>query len=103
MCFGALHFLDSVLLNAVLSRVFMLARRSVTFEVDDLSDEYIGGVVEKHGALCFNANHVRAVEEFGVPKGWALQLREWEKLYVSPTTNGEVGGYVMRFERRVGM
>ncbi|CAM1504922.1 Fc.00g025130.m01.CDS01 [Cosmosporella sp. VM-42] len=99
VCFGALHFLDSVQLNAVLARMFMLARKSVTFEVDDLDDEYINEAFKKHGELCFNANHVRTVEEFGVPKGWNLVHKKREFLYKSPTTQGDVDGYAMRFEK----
>ena len=60
--------------------MFMLARRSVTFEVDDLEDDYIATVIRKHGALCLNYNNVRAVEEFGVPKGWRLVHKKREPL-----------------------
>ena len=79
--------------------MFMLARRSVTFEVDDLEDDYIATVIRKHGALCLNYNNVRAVEEFGVPKGWRLVHKKREPLYTSPTTNSVVADYGMRFER----
>jgi hypothetical protein len=96
---GALHFLDPVILNAVLARMFMLAKRSVTFEVDDLDESYIQEVKRKHGDLCVNTNHVQTVEEFGVPKGWKLAHKKREFLYNSPTTSGDVYGYAMRFER----
>ncbi|PLB44471.1 hypothetical protein P170DRAFT_513647 [Aspergillus steynii IBT 23096] len=98
-CFGALHFLDTVFLNAVLARMFMLARKSVTFEVDDISEAYIQGIKEKHGELTFNANHVRAVEDFGVPNGWKRVYCEKSLIYNSPTTGNDVYGYTMRFER----
>lgn len=77
----------------------MLARRSVTFEVDDLDETYIQAIKEKHGELCVNNNHVRTVEEFGMPKGWTLVHRSSEYLYTSPTNQAEISGYSMRFER----
>ncbi|GIK02914.1 hypothetical protein Aspvir_006979 [Aspergillus viridinutans] len=98
-CFGALHFLDTVHFNAVLARMFMLARKSVTFEVDDLDDAYIQGILRKHGDLTFNANHVQAVAEFGIPKGWKRVYSERHFLYSSPTTKTDVYGYAMRYER----
>ncbi|RLL99262.1 hypothetical protein CFD26_106825 [Aspergillus turcosus] len=95
-CFGALHFLDTVHLNAVLARMFMLARKSVTFEIDDLDEAYIQEIKQKHGDLTFNANHVQAVEEFGIPKGWKRVYNERQFLYSSPTTKTDVYGYAMR-------
>lgn len=79
--------------------MFMLARRSITFDADDLSDEYIQKIVDKHGELCFNANHVKTIEEFGVPKGWKLVAKKYGKLFTSPTVGGDVYGYGMRYER----
>ncbi|GIJ89500.1 hypothetical protein Asppvi_008442 [Aspergillus pseudoviridinutans] len=98
-CFGALHFLDTVHFNAVLARMFMLARKSVTFEVDDLDDAYIQEIKRKHGDMTFNANHVQAVAEFGIPKGWKRVYNERHFLYSSPTTKTDVYGYAMRYEK----
>lgn len=77
----------------------MLARKSVTLTVDDVSDRYIQAIKEKHGELTFNANHVKAVEVFGVPKGWKRVYHKMERMYSSPTNGEEVYGYAMRFER----
>ncbi|KAF9250238.1 hypothetical protein DTO006G1_1654 [Penicillium roqueforti] len=99
VCFGALHFLGPVYLNAVLARMFMLARKSVSISVDDVSDEYIQAIKEKHGELTFNANHVKAIEEFGIPKGWKRVYHERRLMYSSPTNGEKVYGYGMRFER----
>jgi hypothetical protein len=81
--------------------MFMLARKSVTFEVDDLGQEYIDEIKRNHGDLWFNANHIEAVEEFGTPKGWRKVYHERKYLYKSPhaPTTGDIFGYPMRFER----
>jgi hypothetical protein len=97
VCFGALHFLDTVHLNAVLARMFMLARKSITFEIDDMSQEYIDELKKRYGLL--NSNNVEAMEEFGTPKGWRNVHHQREYLFKSPTTNIDVSGYAMRFER----
>jgi len=77
----------------------MLARKSVSISVDDVSGEYIEAIKEKHGELTFNANHVKTVEEFGVPRGWGRVYNERSVMYTSPTNAEEVYGFVMRFER----
>ncbi|TKW51333.1 hypothetical protein CTA1_10988 [Colletotrichum tanaceti] len=40
-CFNSLHYLSPVFFTAVLSRMFMLARKSVSFEVDDMPREHV--------------------------------------------------------------
>jgi len=97
VCWGALHFLEAVHLNAVLARMFMLARKSITFEIDDISQEYIDDLKTNHGFS--NINNVEAMEEFGTPKGWRKVYHEREYIYKSPATNIDVSGYAMRFER----
>jgi hypothetical protein len=79
--------------------MFMLARKSITFEIADLGQEYIDEIRNKHGDLCFNANHIEAMEEFGTPKGWRNVYRERKYFYKSPSKNIDVFGYAMRFER----
>lgn len=77
----------------------MLAQKSVTFEVDDLSDEYIDDTKKRHGDLCVNINHVRTVEEFGIPRGWKRVYDARVCLYKSPSTGTDVSGLAMRFEK----
>ncbi|KAF9893536.1 hypothetical protein FE257_010848 [Aspergillus nanangensis] len=98
-CFQALHFLNTIFLNAVLARMFMLARKSVTLEGEDVSDICIQGMKQKHPGLTFNADHVSAVEKFGVPKGWNRVLNERKFMFRSQTVGCDVYGYIMRFER----
>lgn len=79
--------------------MFMLAQKSVTFEVDDLSDEYIDDIKRIHGDLCVNINHVRTVEKFGIPRKWKRVHNERVYLYKSPSTGTDVFGLAMRFEK----
>lgn len=86
-------------LNAVLARMFMLARKSVSFEIDDLSCEYIDAVYKQEGGQFVNFNNTQAVQEFGIPKGWKKVHNERAFLYSSPNTKIDVFGWMMRFER----
>jgi len=77
----------------------MLARKSVTFDVDDIGQEYNDKIKRSYGDLWFNENHIEAVEEFGTPKGWRKVYHERKYLFRSPATNDDIFGYPMRFER----
>lgn len=77
----------------------MLARKSVTFEIDDLSEAYIAGAKKYAGDLFFNANHTQDLEKFGIPHGWKRVYYKQEFLYTSPHINVDVDGYAVRFER----
>jgi hypothetical protein len=56
--------------------MFMLARKSVTFEIEDIGQEYIARIKRKYGDLYLTANHIEAVEEYGTPKGWEKVYHE---------------------------
>ncbi|KAL4755769.1 uncharacterized protein BDW70DRAFT_145957 [Aspergillus foveolatus] len=97
VCFGAFNFLPTESLVAVLARSFMLARKSFTFDVENATAEFCQKTKERLGASSFN--HVVAVEDFGIPKGWKRVLRERRHAYQSPSTGDYVDSYFMRFER----
>ncbi|KAL3432917.1 hypothetical protein BDV09DRAFT_197332 [Aspergillus tetrazonus] len=97
VCFGAFNFLPTESLVAVLARSFMLARKSFTFDVEDATVEFCQKTKERLGASSFN--HVVAVEDFGIPKGWKRVLRERRHAYQSPSTGDYVDSYFIRFER----
>ena len=76
----------------------MLACRSITLTIDDMTDELIRKSTETHGEL-LSLNHVQALEEFGVPKGWKLVYKKYGKMFTSPSLGLEVSGYGVRFEK----
>ncbi|PHH60288.1 hypothetical protein CDD81_1878 [Ophiocordyceps australis] len=99
VCFGALHFLQPVMFNAVLAKMFMLARKSVSFDIDDVPPSYIDFLRDNHGQLFINYNHVEEMEQFGVPKAWKLVHKSHEFLFTSPHAGHDIFGYALRFER----
>jgi hypothetical protein len=79
--------------------MFMLARRSVTFESDDLDEQYMERLGRANGGRIFDFNNVQPIKNFGTPRGWRRVLWQREFLYTSPTTGTDVFGYAARFER----
>ncbi|KAG5985201.1 hypothetical protein E4U55_000446 [Claviceps digitariae] len=102
VCFAALLFLDAVELNTVLTRMFMMARKSLTIEVENLGDDVIEMMQKDSGHQLFMENHVQMVERFGVPTGWKVVYKQNGALYPSPTSNGFVEGFIVRFEKLCG-
>jgi hypothetical protein len=98
-CFGALHFLKPTEFDAVLSRMFVLARRSVMFDIDDICPAYMQHILEKLGEGFRHYNHVAAYRKFGTPPGWAKVVEEEAFLYRSPNFGVDVRGILVRFER----
>ncbi|MCJ1246355.1 hypothetical protein MMC30_003562 [Trapelia coarctata] len=98
-CFGALHFLSRIEFNAAVARMFMLARKSIAFDVDNVSPEYIDLIVSRFGEGLRNHNNVAALKRFGTPKGWRKAVEEEIPLFHSPSVQLDVTGYVVRFER----
>lgn len=86
-------------LNTVLARMFMMARESLTIEVENLNDDVIELMRKDSGDHVFIENHVQLVERFGVPGGWKLVYKQNGALYPSPTSEGNVEGYIVRFEK----
>lgn len=98
-CFGALHFLNPTEFDAVLSRMFILARRSVMFDVDDLCPVYIQHVLKSVGEGFRHYNHMATYRKFETPPGWAKVMEEEAVLYHSPNVGVDVSGVYVRFER----
>ncbi|KAJ5185406.1 hypothetical protein N7491_006727 [Penicillium cf. griseofulvum] len=99
VCIGALHYLNSNELSLVLSRVFQLARCSVTFTIDEIPESYIAAQRARGREFMHGINHVDEVNAYGIPVGWEL-ADHWRGLgWKSPTTGDDVYIHVFRFER----
>ncbi|KAH8671827.1 hypothetical protein BGZ60DRAFT_527276 [Tricladium varicosporioides] len=99
VCFGALHFLNRTEFMATLSRMFMVARKSIAFDIDDVDQEYIDAIVKHFGEGLRNYNNLVAIQRFGVPNGWRKVIDERRSLFFSPSIHTDVYGQVIRFEK----
>ncbi|KAG0623732.1 hypothetical protein M758_3G197300 [Ceratodon purpureus] len=92
------QYLDEVTLSAVLARIFLVARKSVTFTIDEIP-ELQNELLEKASLKHMQArNHIAQVEAFGVPRGWRVAARERAFGWTSPSTNTNVFVTTFRFE-----
>lgn len=95
---SAFQYLDEVTLSAVLARIFLVARKSVTFTIDEIP-ELQNEMLEKASMKHMQAkNHVALVDGFGVPRGWRVASRQRAYAWTSPSTNTDVFVTTYRFE-----
>ncbi|KAG6001998.1 hypothetical protein E4U21_003582 [Claviceps maximensis] len=99
VCFSALLFLDAAEVNTALTRMFIIARKSISIEVENLTDDVIAFMKKDAGPHFHMENHVKMVERFGVPGGWKLVHKQKGAVYPSPASDGNVEGYIARFEK----
>lgn len=79
VCFGSFHLLQPFDFLSAISQMFLRARKSVTFDVDDLSEGYISKFPDWSSEkawekLEYNHNNVENALRFGVPVGWKAVL-----------------------------
>ncbi|WQF87901.1 Putative S-adenosyl-L-methionine-dependent methyltransferase superfamily [Colletotrichum destructivum] len=97
-CFNGLQYLSPVLFTAVLSRMFMLARKSVSFEVDDMPREHVQSTNERIGSSAIY-NNTQTMARFPTPPDWKRVLEKKQFLFRSPNTSVDVQGTFYRFEK----
>ncbi|TDZ16437.1 hypothetical protein Cob_v010804 [Colletotrichum orbiculare MAFF 240422] len=97
-CFNGFQYLSPVVFAATLSRMFMLARKSVTFEVDDTPQEHIDRTKSRIGCVAIH-NNTEPMSRFPTPRGWRRVLERSQLLFHSPNTGVDVHGTFYRFEK----
>jgi SAM-dependent methyltransferase len=97
-CFNSMHYLPPVVFTAVLSRMFMLARTSVSFEVDNMPQAHIDRTNARVGSSAIY-NNTATMARFPTPPGWKRVLEKEQVLYHSPNSGATVHGTFYRFER----
>lgn len=69
-----------------------------TLEIEDLSDEYLRKNAATNSDLP-SFNHVKALQEFGTPKGWKIADRDYAEMFTSLVLGMDAYGHAIRFER----
>ncbi|KAB8349404.1 hypothetical protein FH972_023431 [Carpinus fangiana] len=96
-CWGALHFLDSIDFNAVMSRMFSIAKKSISFELDEVCEKYRDGFVQRFNCPCYNNSEL--LDQFRIPAGWAKVKDDRLLLYKSPSIGVDVFARAVYFEK----
>ncbi|KAH7929947.1 glutathione synthetase ATP-binding domain-like protein [Leucogyrophana mollusca] len=97
--FGCLHFLDPTIFSAVLSRLFFVARRSITISVEDIPERYNDHLRKIGYGVMYSWNHTKAVRDFGVPQNWRVAYDQRFDAWDSPKTGDKVFATILRYER----
>lgn len=89
-------FLDEITLSAVLARMFQVARKSITFTVDEVPEAFSEAIQQHVDVRVWN--NLAHVEGFGVPRGWRVAYRNRRFGWKSPHTGVDVYVTSFRFE-----
>lgn len=100
VCFSVFQYVDYVTFLSTVAQMFCVAKKSVSFDVVDISSEYLdilsmGSEYER----LLPVNNVPAIQRFHVPPGWKKVLETRTIAYVEPEFGMEVFSYYFRFER----
>ncbi|EKG19742.1 Methyltransferase type 11 [Macrophomina phaseolina MS6] len=100
VCFSVFQYVDYVTFLATVAQMFCVAKQSVTFDVVDISQEYLdmlsmGSEYER----LLPVNNVPAIRRFKLPPRWKKVLETRVIAYVEPEFGTEVFSYYFRFER----
>ncbi|KAL8801178.1 MAG: hypothetical protein Q9182_004626 [Xanthomendoza sp. 2 TL-2023] len=98
-CYSTLHFFDNPTCTAIIARMFMLARKSVSFEIDDLNPKYLEEFSMYADGRWSNWNNTCVGSRFPTPTGWKRVQDEDRYLYRSIHLRSDVHGRFFRFER----
>lgn len=100
VCFYALQFLDIIDLDFLLAFAFLNTAVSVTFSVDEIPEGYNDALRQRDMEHMVQHNHLKAVEDFGVPHGWDLTFKRRFFAWKSYHTGHDIYTTVFRFDRR---
>jgi hypothetical protein len=79
--------------------MFMLARKAVSFDIDDLDEAYCGFFQKWESQTVIYPNIVATIRAFGVPEGWKQVEEEKHFLSKHPVKGTDVYHVSFRFER----
>ncbi|KAK6511078.1 hypothetical protein TWF506_010159 [Arthrobotrys conoides] len=100
VCFSGCHFLSEEEFSFVLALCFILAKKSITFSVDEITDTYNEAIAKRGMSFAHSINHIANMKAFGVPKGWRLARHHRQFSWTSPTTqNDDIYTNYFRFEK----
>ncbi|KAM0255246.1 hypothetical protein ACHAQJ_005954 [Trichoderma viride] len=99
VCLGSLHLVDAIDVTALLTRMFMLARKAVSFDIDDLDEQYCGFFQKWESQTVIYPNIIATIRAFGVPEGWKQVEEEKHFLSKHPVKGTDVYHVSFRFER----
>ncbi|CAF3572513.1 unnamed protein product [Rotaria sp. Silwood1] len=96
--YGCLLFLNNAVFKETLSRMFEIAKRSITITVEEIPDEYNEILIKKGHETIYSYNNKCVIDGFDVPDQWVLAYSKRGHMWSSPLTGVDIYGSVIRFE-----
>ncbi|KAG6129309.1 hypothetical protein E4U12_004756 [Claviceps purpurea] len=99
ICSSVLHLVGPEMFTFIVVLLFVLANKSITLSVDEISDAYNENLVKAGLNVLYSFDHVARMEAFGAPEGWRLVSKERVFSWASPKTGDRIYSTYFRFER----
>lgn len=97
-CFSVFQYVTPMTFMAALSQMFLKARKSITFDIPEVSTEYaekLNTVTE----VSRPTDHLQSLERIGTPAGWKLAMHRHCLAYTEPNYGIDVYSRYIRYER----
>ena len=99
-CFSVFQYVTPMTFMAALSQMFLKARKSVTFDIPEVSPVY-ARKLNSTPKLSRPTDHLLSLDRIGTPAGWKLTMRRHCLTYTEPNDGIEVYSRYIRYERVV--
>jgi len=96
--FGVLLFLDTRNFIKTVNRMFALAKHSITFSLEDYSDEYIE-LRRQKGKTSNGINHLPTLDKLKIPEGWSLIFKRGGHVWNASADGTHLDGCVFHFRK----
>lgn len=99
-CFSVFQYVAPMTFITALSQMFLKARKSITFDIPEVSSEY-ARKLENVTKLSRPTDHLPSLERIGTPAGWKVTMHRHCLTYTEPNYGIDVYSRYIRYERIV--
>lgn len=97
-CFSVFQYVTPMTFMAALSQMFLKARKSITFDIPEVSPEY-ARKLSNVNRLSRPTDHLPSLDRIGTPDGWKLTMHRHCLTYTEPNYDIDVYSRYIRYER----
>ncbi|KAL8790119.1 MAG: hypothetical protein Q9213_000821 [Squamulea squamosa] len=99
-CFSVFQYVTPMTFMAALSQMFLKSRKSITFDIPEVSPEY-ARKLDAVPKLSRPTDHLPSLDRIGTPAGWKLTMHRHCLTYTEPNYGIDVYSRYIRYERVV--
>ncbi|RIB21979.1 S-adenosyl-L-methionine-dependent methyltransferase [Gigaspora rosea] len=98
---GVIYHLSNDIATNFLSSLFEIAEKSITLEIDEITDEFLANIKKIQNFRAPFFNNIPIVERFHLPNNWKIVHKEKKYMWKSATTKDKIYGIFVRYEKIV--